>query len=394
MAAAIGVGEKDKATPQPEKKSPEPEQAKSEASSGPSSVESKELPTAVKKKTSSVSRSSANEQSKPEFPPHPAVVIPTTMTETTVTGGQSREVSPKEQGKVSSWLKSKFSRRASRTIKPEDAPTKAGKAPEPASPVIKEEQIFTRTTEPITGLPVDPSNATPGFGTDDIPHVKPATASEVDGSEAKDKAIVIEPTTGLPMDTSKSSPGFGTDNIPHIAAVSEGPASTAQAVSPVPPVEADAAQAKENFADPDTVTTATPAHSTLATSDPNSSERDVAPAGRDPPPAPLRRERSHSTSISSLSSDEPTTTTTTNTVAGAKLKSEIAASRGRPMSGEAEGEGLRKGSNATQGSSVGGEEFEEARDAFDAEQLPLPSFRAAEGRRDSPVRETRFKEEL
>ena len=382
MAAAIGVADKEKdkdrdsATSQTMKKSPEPEEVISEGSSGPSSVGSRELPVPIKKKTSSISRSSANETSKPEFPPHPAVVIPTSMTETTVTAGQAKDTSPKEQSKVSSWLKSKFSRRASKTIKPEDAPIKVGKAPENASSAIEEESTSTRTTDPTTALSADHSNATTTI------------AAQSDAAETKEKTVVTEPITGLPMDTSKSNPGFGTDDIPHIATESNDPPPAANAISPVSPVEADAARAKENFAVPQIVaeSQAYPLPTRVLTAtDSISSERDVALAGRELAPttnrAPLRRERSHSTSISSLSSDEPTSVLVDNKMA-----------RGRPDSSEKD-EALRKGSSATQGSSVG-EEFEEARDAFDAEQLPLPSFRPAEGRRDSPVRETRFHEEL
>ena len=54
-------------------------------------------------------------------------------------------------------------------------------------------------------------------------------------------------------------------------------------------------------------------------------------------------------------------------------------------------EGLKPGRSRGEGSTP--EEFEEAKDQFDAEKLPLPSF-AGQRAADSPVRDSRFVENL
>ena len=94
--------------------------------------------------------------------------------------------------------------------------------------------------------------------------------------------------------------------------------------------------------------------------------------------------RSRSTSISSLSSDVPTAT---NIHSGAEADEPM---RGRTRSNE-----LRKESTADSGESSTPEEFEEARDQFDGDKLPLPSFPAGQARpAESPVRDSRFVENL
>jgi hypothetical protein len=44
--------------------------------------------------------------------------------------------------------------------------------------------------------------------------------------------------------------------------------------------------------------------------------------------------------------------------------------------------------------SDGAEEFEEARDTFDGDKLPVPSFGRGRSAGESPIRDSRFKEEL
>ena len=299
-------------------------------------------------------------QSQSTTEPVPVTVTnipPPSTTQATVAGGQDSETFPKdkEQGRMS-WLKSKFARRTSKSIKPEDTPVRSAKVPE-RSPSVKPEEMTSNTvTEPVTGLPIDPSKAEPGFGTDDIPHMLAAESTE----------------TEQPRKTVTGRSSFSSDTVP-ATAVGKG---SNQYNSPVSPVEAEATAVKERFADPSApgpVTTYPISSPLNPTMDPNSSERDVALAGRE-----VTLARSRSTSISSLSSDEPTTTKT-GLEAGE-------GARGRE-------EAARKESNVTQGSSAGGEEFEEARDRFDVEQLPAPSF-PNKSRVESPARETRFKEEL
>ncbi|MCJ1405648.1 hypothetical protein MMC11_008877 [Xylographa trunciseda] len=94
--------------------------------------------------------------------------------------------------------------------------------------------------------------------------------------------------------------------------------------------------------------------------------------------------RSRSTSISSLSSDMPTAEVDHS---GTEVQEPI---RGRTRSNE-----LRKESTAESNEGSTPEEFEEARDQFDSDKLPLPSFPAGQARpAESPVRDSRFVENL
>ncbi|MCJ1247508.1 hypothetical protein MMC30_004722 [Trapelia coarctata] len=139
--------------------------------------------------------------------------------------------------------------------------------------------------------------------------------------------------------------------------------------------------------------TAAPVTSTSQTP---SSVREVAMAGKQDDASiaaqhTLSRSRSRSTSISSLSSDEPTalaeSLSSPSPQAETALTGEVEASRGRSESQE-----LRKMSTATSGGERE-EEFEEAKDHFDAEKLPVPSF--PQGRvAESPVRDSKFVEIL
>ena len=93
--------------------------------------------------------------------------------------------------------------------------------------------------------------------------------------------------------------------------------------------------------------------------------------------------RSRSTSISSLSSDIPTAT---NTHSATEVD--------EPMRGRTRNE-LHKENTAESNEASTPEEFEEARDQFDGNKLPLPSFPAGQGRpAESPVRDSRFVENL
>ena len=145
-----------------------------------------------------------------------------------------------------------------------------------------------------------------------------------------------------------------------------------------------------------------------------------------PPILPAHSTRTHSTSISSLSSDEPTAAHHDATMPVELLERGRSRSLRRAATGVSTDDGygdreqdyinsLKEQANPHGGLEGTGmddhmdreeelegegdgeeEEFEEARDTFDAEQLPLPSFpkEVAEGRKESPVRETRFHEEL
>lgn len=238
----------------------------------------------------------APNQSRTEQLPVTVINIPPTgSNQIVVTGGQHLETSPKdkEQGKVSSWLKSRFTRRGSRSIKPEDTPIRSAEAHERLSSGKHEETTPTVVMEPVTGLPLDSRKAEPGFGTDDIPHILTAESTEI---EYPRNAV-----TGQSSLYSDVIPGTSSDMAP-VTVVIEGPK---QNSSPVSPVEAETAAVEERFADPSapgpamTYPISTPFNPTV---DLNSSERDVAMAGRQEILA-----RSRSTSISSLSSDEPTT---------------------------------------------------------------------------------------
>lgn len=134
-----------------------------------------------------------------------------------------------------------------------------------------------------------------------------------------------------------------------------------------------------------TNSTAAPAPSPLQTP---SSVREVAMAGKQHNPSMAAippRSRSRSTDISSLSSDEPTTLAHTSSQVRPVSGVDAETSRGRTKSQD-----LGKVSTVTSGD---GEEFEEAKDHFDAEKLPVPSF-PKERVAESPVRDSKFVEIL
>ena len=144
---------------------------------------------------------------------------------------------------------------------------------------------------------------------------------------------------------------------------------------------------------------------------PASSVRDVAMAGKQDPtnttaataPSTSHADRSRSTSISSLSSDVPT-----SSAHHGREPDSFETPRGRTRGNEfgkevsSTGEHLPAAAAAAaepptpaEGEGSTPEEFEEARDHFDAGKLPLPSFKSAEGRvGESPVRDSRFVENL
>jgi len=133
----------------------------------------------------------------------------------------------------------------------------------------------------------------------------------------------------------------------------------------------------------------------MSTSQTSSSVREVTMAGKQDDSSVAAqhiRSRSRSTSISSLSSDEPTALmgSVSRPVSQPEpaFAGEAEASRGRPRSKE-----LKKVSTATSGEGEREEEFEEAKDHFDSEKLPVPSF--PQGRvAESPVRDSKFVEIL
>ncbi|MCJ1377242.1 hypothetical protein MMC17_000334 [Xylographa soralifera] len=117
---------------------------------------------------------------------------------------------------------------------------------------------------------------------------------------------------------------------------------------------------------------------------PGSSVGGATPAPQELTTSASHPTRSRSTSISSLSSDLPTTT---NAHSGAEVDEPM---RGRTRSNE-----LRKEDTAESNEGSTPEEFEEARDQFDGDKLPLPSFPAGQGRpAESPVRDSKFVENL
>ena len=153
------------------------------------------------------------------------------------------------------------------------------------------------------------------------------------------------------------------------------------------PASSDAPASSSNHT---STSTTTPTISTTAppATQPERSVREVAMAGKsDHAAAP----RSRSTSISSLSSDEPTMERDREPQAargrtgGLQLVKESLAASGD------DDEGLKAERFRGKGSTP--EEFEEAKDQFDAAKLPLPSF-AGQRPAESPVRDSRFVEDL
>ena len=444
MAAAIGIGEKekekdkerdnDKPKAESQSKSPEPIDLQ------PQTIE--EEPKETKSADDAAVTSEPEEQTTESSKEPPPMTLPKTAflqaapvgiakpaAQPTSPSSLTGETSPKEQGRVSSWFKSKFGRRSSRAAKDNEgvAPSKLIKSPNTA-PTIAGKHI----SEPINSLPLDPSKATPGFGTDNIPHIAAAvntTESNTEKPKEEGSSTAIEPTTGLPIDTSQSIPGFDTDDIPHVP-------------------NRDSAVPSEAVTGPDTASTTysstIPDHHQSRT-DTNNSEREIALAGRGglaqhpttaaasgvPAGVEIQEETQgrDSSSISSLSSSsaEPFGSSSIPQSpqpphpSGAVIGSTSARGRSHPPNAqELEQERtevspideppnpvpatvVRRKPRAlaptttNDSSPAEGEEFEEARDAFDTEAvptLPLPPKIGTGGRRDSPVRETRFIEEL
>ena len=128
-----------------------------------------------------------------------------------------------------------------------------------------------------------------------------------------------------------------------------------------------------------------------STSQTPSSVREVAMAGRQDNASTVAqapKSRSRSTSISSLSNDEPTT------LAQSQAEPSLVGG-GDTSRGRSESRQLEKLSTATSGEGEREEDFEEAKDHFDAEKLPLPLPSFAKGRvAESPVRDSKFVENL
>ena len=334
-----------------------------------------------------------------DTPPVAILAIAPATSAAAAPAAEERPTSPKDKdhGKVSSWLKSKFGSRgghkltksdasAIKPLRPSDKPAPTSEKPAPTSdkPAPPSDRPKT-STESHSGSAAEPSVAAADFAAPDVSDLSPGALEP--------KAVLTEPHSDPVPIIALAAPTDGASGT--------GTGVASSGVSPISPVETDAASAREKFADADAAAPApapAPARHPLAVAtaaavDQNSSERDVALAGRadadaGPVPAPARR-RSRSTSISSLSSDEPAMASAS---APAPAPIVAAGARGRAGVGEP-GQRL----SVAAGSSVG-DEFEEARDRFEEGSLPVPPPMTAaglgKGRMDSPARETRFREEL
>ena len=303
-----------------------------------------------------------------------AIPVEPTVETTVTTGNKSEDISPKESGKKASWFR-RLSRRTSKAPKPED-PSRKEKSEPKDSAIVK---------EPITGLPMDTSKENPGFGTDHIPHIAPEDPlpSEGAATSAAD-APTVQPVTSATSATINPAVDSG-----------------------ITPAEIDAAAAKDEFAEPTEATKTghmPTAKNTIPgeflpaylqpEAEPDSSERDVALAGKTERPS-----RSRSTSLSSMSSDAPVTSARGRTSAVSGIsgvsgmpETETGGAAGLEPSGFSEGGMEKMDTDAS-----GGEDFQEAQEAQDTlntEDLPMPAFKKERAAGDSPHRETRFREEL
>ena len=269
-------------------------------------VESEERPVEPKTQESTVPSAETSEAKETtltksrNIEPISTGIAPASSSKTATTA-DNVPTSPKgDQGKLSSWLKTKFSRHGSKSVKQSDAPKETISAPEPKP---------TANTPSTVIIPAGPIEAeTPPVST-------PTTTSYPEATTA----TIAVPTDG--------------------------------ATSPQP----------------------------LALSS-------------HPP-------RSRSTSISSLSSDEPTHPPSTFVpTRGRSRDQRIHPSTSAQASSALSPPALKQETTTSTTEEGSVEEFEEARDHFDAETLPLPapSF-AAQGRQGaagSPVRDSRFVEDL
>ena len=239
-----------------------------------------------------------------------APTIPAATIETTVSGPTpSKLTKDKDSGKVSSWLKTKFSRRASKTAKPET------------------------TTAP---------------------------------TEGKEKGFVGGVNLTGP-DASNTSSDHGDSSMREVAMAGKDTTSTTVEAPLVSPT-----------ADDDLYSASTRSLHTGPTA-----------AGA------IQHESLSSASISSLSSDEDTR----------RGRSSIPREREPITQGQFVHEEINKGhvdpallrhAKESESSTGGGEEFEEARDTFDTEKLSLPpaGVIGGTGKGDSPVRDSKFVEDL
>ena len=322
----------------------------------------------------------------------------------------SNEGSPKEQGRVSSWFKSKFSRRASRSTKSDD--TSVPSEPAKLTKATRSPPKDSRPIELITQLPVDPSKATPGFGTDNIPHIAAAADNDDEDIATESK---YENLRGKDVGSSAIAP-------------------SSASAAPSEAVTGSAALDNESTTH-SYPASAVPDH-LQSRADTNNSERDIALAGRqqqqipiatstaaavtdegawlrshDHPPPHQRRSSESSSSISSLSDSDASGEYPAFGASNAHqplTHSEVHNSKAQDVDispvDSADREIARQTSataHTISGSSSqeGQEEFEEARDEFDTQEVlhpPWPRYLEDGGavRRNSPVRETRFHEEL
>lgn len=239
-----------------------------------------------------------------------APIIPAATTETTVSGPSTSKVTKdKDTGKVSSWLKTKFSRRASKPAKSEST----------TAPTEGKEKVFVDGTT-LTGP--DASN----------------TSSDHGDSSMRDVALA------------------GKDNVP---TTTEAPL-----VSPTANDDLYSASTRSLHTGP----TATGA---------------------------LQRESLSSASISSLSSDE-------DTRGRSAVPREPKPITQNQFVHEETDKGhvdpaLMRLAKESESSTGGGEEFEEARDTFDTENLSPPAAGVVGGtgrQSDSPARDSKFSEDL
>ena len=334
-----------------------------------------------------------------DTPPVATLTIAPTTSATADPVPEERPTSPREKdhGKVSSWLKSKFGSRSGHKLTKSEAgtikPLRAADKPGPASEKPK------ISTEYHTSSVGEPSVAAADFATSSGPN---------GGSEAlKPAAVLTEPPSDPVPVVASAMPTAPTDG-----ASGTGTGAASSGVSPVSPAATDAASAREPFAESaSAAATPTPARHPLAaataaadSADRNSSERDVALAGRadaaggpgsgpGPDPAATAPRPRSSTSISSLSSDVPAVAGGSGSGSAAEAPTPVAASDARGRAAAGAGPAEKRPSVAAESSA--GDDFEEARDRFDEGALQPPSAAGlGTGRMDSPARETRFREEL
>jgi hypothetical protein len=248
------------------------------------------------------------------------------------------EKDEKEKKRLSGWIKEKFSRSGSKSAKNEDEETKDKKLTKAAP----SEKAATEQTNKDASLP----------------------PAELDGAAHRSSSAVTEPSGEVaPASASDSSP------------VAVNPAFSNNKSSSITTTKDSTHHHSHG--------TGLLAAATAGLHMEHSSKGKAAvDTTSHPTPPPTTRTQTTTNDPDIVTGLSPSSTTAID------HETSLSNDRGRPTTA------LSPAATKNSDRSDGAEEFEEARDTFDGDKLPVPSFGRGRSAGESPIRDSRFKEEL